>query len=98
MHTHTRLSRTRRSGRLRLALGIVIAMIPAVVLPGSATAASSICSSQTGTNSGYYYQMWTNGTGSACMTLNSGNSYSTSWSGVGDFVDGGAGIRAPATL
>jgi endo-1,4-beta-xylanase len=77
------------SGRIRLFLGVVCAMILAVVVPtGAATAASSICSSQTGDDGGYYYQMWTNGQGSACMTLNSGNSYSTSWSGVGDFVDG----------
>jgi endo-1,4-beta-xylanase len=60
-----------------------------VVVPaGSASAASTICSSQTGNSGGNYYQMWTNGQGSACMTLNSGTSYSTSWSGVGDFVDG----------
>ncbi|WP_307844518.1 glycoside hydrolase family 11 protein [Actinospica acidithermotolerans] len=77
------------AGRLRLALTLVLALIAALVaLPGSASAASTICSSQTGTNGGNYYQMWTNGTGSACMTLNSGTSYSTSWSGVGDFVDG----------
>jgi endo-1,4-beta-xylanase len=77
------------AGRLRLALSIVFALITALVaLPGSAAAASTICSSQTGTSGGNYYQMWTNGTGSACMTLNSGTSYSTTWSGVGDFVDG----------
>jgi endo-1,4-beta-xylanase len=77
------------SSRVRLFLGVVCAMILAVVVPAAtAHAASSICSSQTGDNGGYYYQMWTNGQGSACMTLNSGNSYSTSWSGVGDFVDG----------
>ena len=57
-------------------------------LPGIASAATQICSNQTGTNGGYYYQMWTNGQGSACITLNSGNSYSTSWSGIGDFVAG----------
>jgi endo-1,4-beta-xylanase len=30
--------------------------------------------------------MWSNGTGSACITLNSANSYSTQWSGIGGFV------------
>jgi endo-1,4-beta-xylanase len=78
------------SGRLRLA-GALFAMILAAVtaaLPGTASAATSICSNQTGTNGGYYYQMWSAGTGSACLTLNSGNSYSTSWSGTGDFVAG----------
>jgi len=32
--------------------------------------------------------MWTAGQGSACITLNSSNSYSSSWSGIGDFVAG----------
>jgi endo-1,4-beta-xylanase len=81
----------RRPGRARLLIGTVFAAALAVataVLPGTASAATSICSNQTGTNSGYYYQMWTAGTGSACITLNSANSYSTSWSGIGDFVAG----------
>jgi endo-1,4-beta-xylanase len=64
------------------------AVVGAVLLPGTADAATTLCSSQTGSTGGNYYQMWTAGTGSACMTLNSGTSYSTSWSGVGDFVDG----------
>jgi endo-1,4-beta-xylanase len=76
------------SGRL---LGVLFAVILAAVtaaLPGTAKAATTICSNQTGTNGGFYYQMWSAGTGSACITLNSGNSYSTSWSGIGDFVAG----------
>jgi endo-1,4-beta-xylanase len=74
-------------------LGLAAALLlsaAAVFLPAAsaARAATQICSNQTGTNSGYYYQMWSNGSGSACMTLNSANSYSTSWSGIGDFVAG----------
>jgi endo-1,4-beta-xylanase len=69
------------------AVGLMLAAAAAAV-PGVAKAATTICSSETGTNGGYYYQMYTSGTGSACITLNSGNSYSTSWSGVGDFVAG----------
>ena len=79
------------SGRLRLLLGVVFAVILAAAtaaLPGAARAATTICSNQTGANGGYYYQMYTAGTGSACITLNSGNSYSTSWSNIGDFVAG----------
>jgi endo-1,4-beta-xylanase len=83
--------RARGSGRHRLLLGVGFAVIlaaAAAALPGTAKAQTAICSSETGTNSGYYYQMWTAGTGSACITLNSANSYSTSWSGVSDFVAG----------
>ncbi len=78
-------------GRVRLLLGVVFAVILAAAtaaLPGTARAATAICSNQTGTNGGYYYQMYTAGTGSACITLNSGNSYSASWSNIGDFVAG----------
>jgi endo-1,4-beta-xylanase len=57
-------------------------------VPGSAKAATQICSNQAGTNGGSYYQMWSSGQGSACITLNSGTSYSAAWSGVGDFVAG----------
>jgi endo-1,4-beta-xylanase len=81
----------RRSSRIGLLISGLCTMllaVLAVVLPGTANAARTICSNQTGTNSGYYYQMWSNGTGSACITLNSGNSYSTNWSRVGDFVAG----------
>ncbi len=66
----------------------MIAAAAAAVLPGTARAATTICSNQTGTNAGFYYQMWTAGSGSACVTLNSGNGYSTSWSNIGDFVAG----------
>lgn len=81
----------RGGGRVRLLPGVVLAAILAAVTavpPGTATAATTICSNRTGTISGHYYQMWSAGTGSACITLNSGNSYTTSWSGIGDFVAG----------
>jgi len=41
-----------------------------VAAPGIAHAA--VCSNQTGTTNGYYYQMWSNGQGSACITIGSG--------------------------
>ena len=80
-----------RPGRVRLLFGALCAALltaATMLLPSTASAATQICSNQTGTNSGYYYSMWSNGTGSACLTLNSGNSYSTNWSGIGDFVGG----------
>ena len=91
MNAPPHVPRARGSGRVRLLLGVAFAVIlagAAAALPGMARAATAICSSQTGTNAGYYYQMYTAGSGSACITLNSGNSYSTSWSNVGDFVAG----------
>jgi endo-1,4-beta-xylanase len=77
--------------RLRLFIGACAAALAAaaamVAAPGIAHAAT--CSNQTGTVNGYYYQMWSNGQGSACITVGSGgNQYSTTWSGIGDFVAG----------
>jgi endo-1,4-beta-xylanase len=84
------LQKTRR--RLARILGgsaaAALLALAGLFMPGVAKAATQICSNQTGTNAGYYYQMWSNGQGSACMTLNSGNSYSSTWSGIGDFVAG----------
>jgi len=80
----------RRRGVVRLLIGgaaVGLAVATAGILPGSARAATQVCSNQTGTNSGSYYQMYVSG-GSACITLNSGTSYSTTWSGIGDFVAG----------
>ena len=83
-------SNGRRRSRLRLlivACAAILAAAATVALPGTARAA--VCSNQTGTNNGYYYQMWSNGQGSACLNVGSGgNQYSTNWSGIGDFVAG----------
>ena len=92
MNALQHVPRARNGSRIRLPLlGAACALILAAAtaaLPVPAQAATAICSNQTGTNGGYYYQMYTAGSGSACITLNSGNSYSASWSNVGDFVAG----------
>jgi endo-1,4-beta-xylanase len=83
------LPKTRRRFTTAI-IGIAAAALAALsglLLPGTARAATQICSNQTGTESGYYYTLWENGTGSACMTYN-GSSYSTSWSNIGDFTAG----------
>ena len=80
----------RRRGRISLLIGSACALAlatVAAVLPGTAGAATQICSDSTGTNSGAFFSMFVSG-GSACITLNSGTSYSSTWSGIGDFVGG----------
>jgi endo-1,4-beta-xylanase len=72
-------------------LGAVFAVVLAATttaLPSTANAATTYCSVHTGTNGGMYFQMWNNGQGSACITLNSATNYSTKWSNIGDFVAG----------
>jgi endo-1,4-beta-xylanase len=88
----------RRPGRIMLLIGSACALALATVaalLPGTARAATQICSNSTGTNDGAFYSMFVSG-GSACITLNSGTSYSTTWSGIGDFV-GGIGSNPGST-
>jgi endo-1,4-beta-xylanase len=80
---------SRRRGRFRLLVGggCALALVTAgAILPNAASA--QVCSNQTGTSNGYFYSFYTAGSGSVCMTLGSGGNYSTSWSGVSDFVAG----------
>ena len=80
----------KRRGLARLLFGGVLTLLlaasTAAFVPGIARAAT--CGVQNGTNGGMYWQMWNNGQGSACITLNSPSSYSSTWSGIGDFVAG----------
>jgi endo-1,4-beta-xylanase len=86
-HTHRK---SRRRGRMRLFIGsaCAAAVTAAMAVAPSAASAATICSNQTGTSGGHFFSFWTAGSGSVCMNLGSGGNYSTSWSGVGDFVAG----------
>ena len=90
MNDASQRSEVRHAGRIRFlitALCTAILAVIATILPADA-GASTICNSQTGSNNGYYYSFWTEGSGSACMTFGSGGNYSTSWSNAGNFVAG----------
>lgn len=50
--------------------------------------AQTITSNQTGTGGGYFYSFWTDGHGSASMTLGPHGNYRTAWHDVGNFTAG----------
>jgi endo-1,4-beta-xylanase len=52
-------------------------------------ARQTLTSSSTGTNGGYYYSFWTDGSGDVTYTNDAGGEYSVTWSGnAGNFVAG----------
>ncbi|MFL6111090.1 MAG: glycoside hydrolase family 11 protein [Catenulispora sp.] len=88
-----RPNRRRGPGRTRIGLlisALCTALLAGVMalVPGTASAATTVCSSQTNTINGYWYSFWTEGSGSACMTFGNAGQYSTSWSNAGNFVGG----------
>jgi endo-1,4-beta-xylanase len=89
VHSSSR-SRVRIRVRLRLLVGRLCATTVVIAsLTATAHADTTITTSQTGTNSGYYYSFWTDGTrGSVSMTLAPAGGYGTTWSNVGNFVAG----------
>jgi endo-1,4-beta-xylanase len=55
---------------------------------GAAGVAEANTPSGTGTNGGYYYSFWSDGTGSATMTMGSAGNYSMNWNNAGSYVGG----------
>jgi endo-1,4-beta-xylanase len=62
----------------------------AMFLPGTASAATTITSNQTGTNNGYFYSFWEQASGGT-MTLGSGSNYSLTWNSSAQNIVAGTG-------
>jgi endo-1,4-beta-xylanase len=78
-----------KRGRIRLlAARACAAAVATLSLFNIAHADTTITTSKTGTSDGYFYSFWTEGSGSASMTLGSGGNYATNWSNAGNFVAG----------
>ncbi|MFF2078255.1 glycoside hydrolase family 11 protein [Kitasatospora sp. NPDC058162] len=100
---HSSHPKSRKAGRLRRLVGKAHVLAPALavvlILPGTADAAT-VTSNQTGSDGGYFYSFWTEGSGTVSMSLNGGGNYGTSWSNAGNFVAGkgwSTGSRNPVS-
>jgi hypothetical protein len=73
------------SKRLKSILVLAILMLFTSLFTATA---QTISTNQQGTNNGFFYSFWTNGTGSVSMTMGFAGNFSVNWSNVGNFVCG----------
>jgi len=66
----------------------VTAAIGAFASSNSTAVARSVTPNETGTDGGYYFSFWSDGTGTATYTNTGGGSYTVTWSNSGNFVAG----------
>jgi len=59
-----------------------------LIAGGNALFAQTYTSNKTGTHDGYYYSFWTEGGGTASMTLGPDGNYSTKWTNIQNFTAG----------
>lgn len=68
--------------------GVLSSALPDV-REGKAVSARTGTASSTGTNNGFYYSFWTDGSGDVTYTNGNAGEYSVTWSGnAGNFVGG----------
>ena len=80
-----------RRSRMLISSACVAAVAAATaILPGTASADTTISSNATGTNNGYFYSFWEQASG-ATMTLGSGSNYSLTWNTASQNVVAGTG-------
>ncbi|WP_136517406.1 MULTISPECIES: glycoside hydrolase family 11 protein [Cellulomonas] len=82
------LTRARRPLRAVLAAAATTALVAAgLAVAATPAAAQTINSNQTGTHNGFFFTYWKD-SGNVSMTLGSAGNYSTSWSGINNWVGG----------
>lgn len=73
--------------RMKILLSLICSFVLSLAVSHKSIAQQH-CSNSTGTHGGFYYTHWTDGGGTACMTLGADGNYSYTWSNTGNFVGG----------